>query len=988
MLKPFARLAAVVVLFSMLVAGQATRTLAGTTGSIHGTITDTAGHPVAGVQITVAAPSFSNRTTSDANGFYALAGLPPDTYLLTFTREGFQRQQVAGVTLNQDQNYALSIQLRAEVRTIGRVPVRASTSLVQPSTTADTYTVNPTTMQEITGTPQNISETAVLNALPGITTDNAGYPIIRGGAENEEGYELEGIDATEPLSGQFINSLSLAGTARLQLSTGGYDVSEGNTNAGVINEVIKRGSYPGQGEATLRVNSPNYDHRLSFEYGNGSPDNRYSYFFAFNGLRQYRTYGDQKTFFPEAFGATGDATGNIATINTFYRWGANKQNELQYFGESGASVFDRNYQIDPKITPYFSANLVSQLALGPDLIAITPLFPGQVGLNQMTGYPDNETNNHSIQKLNYRRQFNASGFGDVTLFRTDINDLFNLPWNGGFLSDAFQYTQATNYGLSVDYNAQLNSRHQIGIGGQSIYTKGMFALGAPSLAFNTFGNELAYAGTPVLPVLPQNEGIANDPIHRNNIWIKDHWTPNGKLTLTYGLRWDQEVIGLPANVDQVNYSFSTDAAGNVLQVPGPAITNDVVRPSQVSPRLALSYAVNSRDVVRFSYGKNIEFSPLSNIEAKTAADPALANCNISNGCFAPLPGFGTTNNITNLYQSAIGDYNTNFFAQYTPVRPQRATNVDASWEHDFGRGLELRLTPYYRKGVDYVVSNTPVLFTLPDGTPILGSPREQNAGINQNTGVEFQLQKLANVGFSGFLTATYDNTLANYDSDFFPATNNAALAAGHFFHVSYLAPVTATLQLNYNSRNGFHVFANMPYESGYRYGVGKKTFVYAPVGPNGASVPVEVLNTDLAQAELGGSAQSSAYYFTDPNNPGTFLRPNITGSRGTVEGDDPGTIRGPQVMLLNLTVAHDIGRAPNTMQAGIAVGNVLGNYTGGVNTANPRYKNNALGAYRPTSGVSGSFGLQPYRQDYAPDAYLAPPLGAARVFVFYLNTKY
>src|SRR5262249_22817215 len=160
-----------------------------------------------------------------------------------------------------------------------------------------------------------------------------------------------------------------------------------------------------------------------------------------------------------------------------------------------------------------------------------------------------------------------------------------------------------------------------------------------------------------------------------------------------------------------------------------------------------------------------------------------------------------------------------------------------------------------------------------------------------------------------YLNLTYDNTLANYNSDFFPATNNAALAANHFYHVSYLAPVTATAGVIYHDRHGLWITTQFPYESGYHYGVGTKTFIFAPCGAvAGCSgtptnqVPVQVLNTDLAAASLGLNANTSAYYFTDPANPGSatpaclalaglatcrILNPNITGSRGTADKSDP-----------------------------------------------------------------------------------------------------
>ena len=107
-----------------------------------------------------------------------------------------------------------------------------------------------------------------------------------------------------------------------------------------------------------------------------------------------------------------------------------------------------------------------------------------------------------------------------------------------------------------------------------------------------------------------------------------------------------------------------------------------------------------------------------------------------------------------------------------------------------------------------------------------------------------------------------------------PVVNAAALAANHFFHITYVAPVTGTLNLVYNTSSGWHASTTINYESGYRYGVGTKTFVFAANGQ-----PEQVLNTDLA-----ATTPSEAYYFTDPTNPGTMEHPNIVGSRGTPEG--------------------------------------------------------------------------------------------------------
>lgn len=1029
-------LLAVAAVVLLVFASQETRALAAaTTGAIDGTVTDASGHPLANVSVSAVSPSMTAKTITGSNGFYSLQGLSPDTYTLTYTLSGYQAQQVVGLTIVQGESYSQNARLETVAKVIGTVTVRSAASLVQPKAPADTYTVTPQQIQNITGTPQNISETALLDALPGITTDSSGYPIIRGGAENEEGYELQGVDATDPITGQFINSLSLAGESSVVLSTGGYDVSAGNTNAGVVNEVIKRGTYPGEGEYTASVNSPNFDHRLAFDYGNATADNRFSYFFGFNDLRQFRVYGDTKTYLPRLVGSVGDSSGNIDTTNIFYRWGTNNANELEYMGETGASVFFLNSGVNPALLPYASNNSLVQLdSGGPNLTCSgsegppfgpivctggnansSTFFPGQTAIQQNIGYPDNENNVHTIEKLNFKRQFSASSFGDFFLFRTIESDIFLFPWDGGAFGDEFEHNVNNNLGLSFDYTNQVNSQHEVSFGGETIYTQSKYDLGQPGFEPLVFvfgqdppGFNTVPCGTPTTGCYPLLAGQVNDPLHRNNLWIQDKWTPTEKWTIQPGLRWDEERLDIPADANAQDRGLTLDFQNgfDLFDTPlGPPIGSDVTRPTQVSPRLAISYQASQSDSFRASYGKNIEFTPFSNVEFKWAGNPATQSISVVGGLpdysptcvngIDPQNGDARCNHIQNLYQLNKELFNSFFFAQYTPVRPQRATNVDFSWEHDFGHGLQLKLTPYYRKGVDYVVANTPLLLTLPDGTPVFGPPREENAGENINTGVEFSIQKLATYGWSGFVDATYDNTLANYNSDFFPSVNNAALALGHMFHVAYLAPVTGALNLAFDSRSGFHASAEFPFESGYRYGVGTHTFVFV-TNAQGKTVPVEVLNTDLAAAANGLNANTSAYYFTDPTNPGTLTNPNITGSRGTPDGTDPGTLKGPAIMTMNLSLAHDIGS--NGMEVGFRVSNLFGNYTDSVVGGNSRYRNNGLGGYSTLNDPafllfpSGSNLINPQFEPYqtirSPLPFENEPTGPARLWTFFVSQKF
>ncbi|HEV2909328.1 MAG TPA: hypothetical protein VGX02_08615, partial [Candidatus Eremiobacteraceae bacterium] len=853
--------------------------------------------------------------------------------------------------------------------------------------------------------------------------------------------------------------------------TGGYDVTNGNTNSGVVNIVVKRGSYPGAGQATLLDNAPNFDHRFAVEYGNGSPDNRFSYFVSYNGLRQFRTYGDQHTFLSQEVTAVGTGDGNESNINLFYRWGQDNRNELQYFGENGANYFGFDYNVlqygglqsaicptitnPPTCLPYDSANLQTRSFFGTTTAWSTTLLPGQTAYNQAINYADNENNNHFIEKLNYKRQFSSNSYADIGVFRTSVHDIFGVPWNAGFASGEYEFNHSDNTGINFDYQNQISNQHLLAFGGTGKFSKTDFSIGIPMLeplVEPITGNYVGYRFLPhgvggcgvngatptcVSPFYaPVGHGLPlstyvnefsfiTDPVQTWDAFAQDTWTPTSQFNVKVGVRFDQQVLHLPSNAAALSTSYTHDALGNTIDVPGLPVGSNVTRPSQFSPRLALTYTPNqnARNVFRASAGEFIEFTPVSNIENTYQIPQAAYNCTAASGCFHTLPGYSPTcvsgkdpananmpcNGINNLGQAALEDLNTNNFGQYTPVLPQTAFAADFSWEHDFGNGLDLKLTPYYRRGRNYVVANTPLLATLPDGTSVFGAPIEQNAGANVNTGIELALAKSVTFGFSGYLNATYDNTKANYNSDFFPATNNAALALNHYFHVSYLAPVTATLGLVYHDRHGLLVTAELPYESGYYYGVGKHTFVFALCGQvtgctgnPASSVPVEVLNTDLAAASLGQNTLTSAYYYTDPLNPGTILNPNITGSRGTPEGNDPGSLRSPQRLLVNLAIAHDVGSGPNHFQVGVRASNLLGNYSPGVVGGNSRFRINGLGGYNGLSGgVNGNTNggpnsgsnninptLQPLQFNRGPYPYESQATGAARLFTFFVSSNF
>jgi len=328
-----------VIALSVALTAISTRANAATTGAIEGFVTDAGLHPISGVSVSAAAPSGHGETTTGPDGYYALNGLPLDTYSIVFTKAGYLPASFAGVTTTADQTARVNVRLALGVKTLARVAVRGSTSLVQPTDPSNTYVISQGRLTDILGTPQDENGYGVLGMLPGFATDNFGSPTLRGGASNEIGFTYDDVNNVEPVTSGSINDLSLNGTRSINLSTGGFDVSSGIANTGVVNQVIKRGTYPVEGETTIRVMSPLFGHELSIDFGDATPDNRYSYYFAFGGFNDAIGYGDNSTPYPVLVGFNTFGTNYDDVVNLFYHFGQGGKDELQFLGDLSGGNF-------------------------------------------------------------------------------------------------------------------------------------------------------------------------------------------------------------------------------------------------------------------------------------------------------------------------------------------------------------------------------------------------------------------------------------------------------------------------------------------------------------------------------------------------------------------------------------------------------------------------------------------------------------------------
>jgi len=93
-------------------------------------------------KVTAVSPSQSVTTTADATGHFIFASLTLDTYTLSVDDQGFDSTSVAGTSVFVDQTQRLTLGVRPQLRTIGRVTSRSGSDIIKPGVTTDVYSVS------------------------------------------------------------------------------------------------------------------------------------------------------------------------------------------------------------------------------------------------------------------------------------------------------------------------------------------------------------------------------------------------------------------------------------------------------------------------------------------------------------------------------------------------------------------------------------------------------------------------------------------------------------------------------------------------------------------------------------------------------------------------------------------------------------------------------------------------------------------------------
>jgi len=1042
-----------------------------TTGQISGTVTGTNGQPIANVNVAATAPSGRYTTKTDAKGFYVFPGVAPDTYSISFSISGYGTGTVNGVTVSPTVTSTVNETLTQQLQNIGHITTRASgVPAFQPQQPVDTYSVDSTQIQTLMGKSHAVSETELMISLPGATLDSSGYPVLRGGRENDEGFQFEGIDYTDAFTHQFVNSLALNGVQNFQLSPGAGDASVGNVGTGQINATVKRGTYPAFGDLEFDLRGPVFDHQISGEYGFANPRGTFSNYLSDTS----DNYGGQCG----SFGTSADlvscqllntlSTDRDVIENAVFKFGKNNNQSLQLFYQNQINEFYYNAQFQTPgqlqyriAEPDYLLEYASELGLPVSTIEqITPLEYHQSSLFQTIGRPAMTYNQpNDTLKVQYSNTLNSNTFFTVKAYKVNAVINFDFPYDAsiceglGYSCDTYSLQGGQRTGLALDTTVQAGPKHLIGFGAKYEFvhpidtwqsaTLGMevpyfggnqalwydFISGSSGLCgtpadYGPFNCYLAsYLGTNATPRLPDYNQSPVVNRHDIGAYIQDQFQATDKLKITAGLRLDNSSFDYPTDVhagaymvpggyssayflpSQTGYytsgTYATACPGSGLGPAGSACPNpaaDVYSPtleqyrtsSTIQPRFGFAYQFTPRDSFTGEYGRSVELPPIAFVDDRVPR----ADFN-GGGAFNGIPAdtmtCGPTANRTcqNYADEVYWAYQNFAGVPIVPVKPTTYNDYDVSYQHDFGKGLTMKVTPFYRRGYDVLslFANQIVINGVPQtdafGNPLFGPSQSSNLGRTYTSGVEFYATKTAAYGLSGSLSITYLNEFSNVvplssSEDFFPSIPAPSLYLGNLYRVGFLSPLNATLALQYKTHNGWRFNPIIGANEGYPIGAGLITALEY----NGKNYNVP--NTNVT-SQLGSTA---ATRYVDPANPGTIFAPNIAATRGTPEGNSPGgVLSSPRIALADFDLEYQKPGTRNTF--GVLVTNLF-NQLNSLPVLNGRYQPVATGISGPKSGTTSGTVLFPglgytnyasFRLNNAP--YIFTPNGTPTEFRFY-----
>ncbi|PYT01116.1 MAG: hypothetical protein DMF63_03980 [Acidobacteria bacterium] len=538
---------------------------------------------------------FRRTVTTNEEGFFRALQIPPGAYqLATSATSGFSESKYENVAVAIGRNTQLEIVVTPGATT---TTVDVAASDVPPVDTTNSSIQTSITAQEIELIPKGTGFTSVLKTVPGTRPESrsGGYSVDgASGAENV--FVIDGQEVTNYRTGALNDTFNIPTqlVQEVQVKSSGFTAEYGGATGGVVSVVTRGGSNDFHGEfglqwetpklngnprpllggtsaaATFFTRSPEVFNPPKVQGVNFFPTANFSGPIAKDKLWFYTSYTPQifetnatTQYFTNVSPATRRllSTQNYKRTRTYeYAFGRLDANPIDNLRLSGTFLW--NPVVDEGSVPSSSfSNVGSSAFVFDDNGVGTANFGGSIGTLTEAQYRPRQGGRQSANNVTFsgvytptRNYFIPTLFPQISACNNNTGNPPTIPYSCG-LTGANSLTTKdvsvrTSYEFSGTYIFEAGGRHELK-GGYQRYS----IFNDVQSGNNAIGQLRFFIGTPISSTIG---GVSNTPGaigsgsfrrqgtngHGSNlsqgIFVQDKWQPTSRLTLSLGLRFEQE----------------------------------------------------------------------------------------------------------------------------------------------------------------------------------------------------------------------------------------------------------------------------------------------------------------------------------------------------------------------------------------------------------------------------------------------------------------
>jgi outer membrane receptor protein involved in Fe transport len=223
------------------------RAAAQTASSIEGTVRDKQGLGIAGAHVRAISTELAvdRSATSEADGSYRIAALPPGNYELRVEKDGFQSEvfKALELTLNRILTFDITLQIGSMTQS---VEVSSAIPLLDTTVSSTGTTITPQQIEDMPINGRNYLD--LLQLVPGVSLNRQNDPAgdnstpILGERGGNALFLIDGLPNRDNFNGGPSAQFNQDSILEFQVVTGGYKAEFGHASGGIINVVTRGGT--------------------------------------------------------------------------------------------------------------------------------------------------------------------------------------------------------------------------------------------------------------------------------------------------------------------------------------------------------------------------------------------------------------------------------------------------------------------------------------------------------------------------------------------------------------------------------------------------------------------------------------------------------------------------------------------------------------------------------------------------------------------------